>query len=41
MTLEAVGDELFSPIIDGEYYRNLRTVRFSVGPRVRIPKIVG
>jgi len=40
MTMEALGDELFSPIIDGEYYKNLRKLRFSVGPRVRIPKIV-
>jgi len=40
MTMEALGDELFAPIIDGEYYRNLRKVTFSVGPRVRIPKVV-
>ena len=41
MTLEAVGDELMAPIIDGEYYPNVRRIRFSVGPRVRIPKVVG
>ncbi len=41
MTMEAIGDELLSPIIDGEYYRNLRKVSFSVGPRVRIPKVTG
>ena len=40
MTMEAVGDELFAPIIDGEYYRNLRKLTFSVGPSVRIPKVV-
>lgn len=40
MSVEAVGDELFSPIIDGEYYRNLRKVTYSIGPRVRIPKVV-
>ena len=41
MTLEAVGDELLGPVIDGEYYQNVRRIRFGVGPRVRIPKVVG
>lgn len=40
MTVEATGDELLAPIIDGERYRNLRKVTFTVGPRVRIPKVV-
>jgi len=40
MTIEAIGDELLAPVIDGEYYRNLREVSFRVGPRVRIPKVV-
>lgn len=40
MAIEAIGDELLAPIIDGEYYRNLRKVTFGVGPRVRIPKLV-
>jgi diacylglycerol kinase family enzyme len=40
LTLEAVGDELLAPVIDGEYYRNLRKVSFKLGPRVRIPKVV-
>ena len=40
MTLEAVGDELLAPIIDGEYYRNVKKLTFRVGPRVRIPKVV-
>lgn len=39
MTIEAVGDELLSPIIDGEWYENLEKVTFRVGPRVRIPKV--
>jgi diacylglycerol kinase family enzyme len=39
--MEAIGDELLEPVIDGEYYRNLRRVSFRVGPRVRIPKVVG
>ena len=40
MTLEATGDELMAPIIDGEYYRNVKRISFHVGPRVRIPKVV-
>jgi hypothetical protein len=40
MCMEAVGKELLEPVIDGEYYRNLRKVTFKVGPRVRIPKII-
>jgi hypothetical protein len=41
MTLQAVGDELLAPVIDGEYYQNVRSIRFRLGPRVRIPKVVG
>ncbi len=40
MTMEAIGDELLTPIIDGEQYSNLRKLTFEVGPRVRIPKVV-
>lgn len=40
MTLEATSDELMAPIIDGEYYRNVKRITFRVGPRVRIPKVV-
>jgi hypothetical protein len=41
MTLEAVdGRELLAPIIDGEFYRNVKKISFRVGPRVRIPKVV-
>lgn len=40
MSMEAVSGELLEPVIDGEYYRNLRKVSFRVGPRVRIPKVV-
>jgi len=40
MILEATGDELLAPIIDGEYYRNVKKLVFHVGPRVRIPKVV-
>lgn len=41
LTMEATADELLEPVIDGEYYRNLRRVSFKIGPRVRIPKVVG
>lgn len=41
MTVEATGDELLAPIVDGEYYRNVRKLTFRTGPRVRIPKVVG
>lgn len=40
LTMEAVGDELFAPIIDGEPYDNLRKITFKVGPRIRVPKLV-
>ena len=40
MLIEATGDELMAPIIDGEFYRNVRRLEYHVGPRVRIPKVV-
>ncbi|HEY4057106.1 MAG TPA: diacylglycerol kinase family protein [Kofleriaceae bacterium] len=41
MKIEAVGPELMAPIIDGEFYRNVKSIEFHVGPRVRIPKVIG
>jgi hypothetical protein len=41
LRLAATSDELLAPIIDGEYYTNLRSMSFRTGPRVRIPKVVG
>jgi diacylglycerol kinase family enzyme len=41
LVVQAVGDELLAPVVDGEYYCNLREIRFRVGPRVRIPKVTG
>jgi hypothetical protein len=32
--------ELMAPIIDGEYYRNVKSLTFRVGPRVRIPRVI-
>ncbi len=40
LTMEAVGEELLAPVIDGELYPDVRHMTFSVGPRVRIPKVV-
>ncbi|HEU4732527.1 MAG TPA: hypothetical protein VFT22_31750 [Kofleriaceae bacterium] len=40
MLLEATGDELLAPIIDGEFYRNVKRIAFHIGPRVRIPKVI-
>ncbi len=40
MKVVAEGGELLEPIIDGEYYRNVKELSFRVGPRVRIPKVV-
>ncbi len=41
MTVETINDELLAPVIDGECYHDLRSLSFRVGPRVRIPKVVG
>ena len=40
MKIEATGAELLAPIIDGEFYRNVKSLEYHVGPRVRIPKVV-
>jgi len=40
MTMEATGDDLLAPIIDGEFYRNVQKLTFRIGPRVRIPKVI-
>ncbi|HET7499557.1 MAG TPA: diacylglycerol kinase family protein, partial [Kofleriaceae bacterium] len=40
MLIEATGDELLAPIIDGEFYRNVKKLAFHIGPRVRIPKVI-
>jgi diacylglycerol kinase family enzyme len=39
MVVEALGDESLEPIIDGEYYRDLRSIKFELGPRLRIPRV--
>jgi diacylglycerol kinase family enzyme len=40
MSIEATGDELLAPIIDGEFYRDVTKLSFHIGPRVRIPKVI-
>lgn len=40
MKLKAVGGELLDPIIDGEYYHDVSELSYTLGPRVRIPKLV-
>ena len=40
MKMAATGTQLLAPIIDGEYYRDVRSMTFRLGPRVRIPKVV-
>lgn len=40
MILEATGPDLMAPIIDGEFYRNVKRMEFRIGPRVRIPKVI-
>lgn len=39
LVVEALGDELLAPVVDGEYYDNVKKVTFSVGPKVRIPRV--
>lgn len=40
MLMEAAGGDLLAPIIDGEFYRDVKRIAFHVGPRVRIPKVI-
>lgn len=40
LEVKATGEELLAPVIDGEYYENISSIRFEPGPRVRIPKVV-
>jgi len=40
MTVEATGAELLAPVIDGEYYHDVRRVTFRVGPRVQLARVV-
>lgn len=39
--VEALGDELLNPNMDGEQFRGLRRLKITSGPRVRIPRVGG
>ncbi|GMV18018.1 MAG: retinol dehydrogenase [Polyangiaceae bacterium] len=39
MTIEAIGDESLSPIIDGEAFQGLRELSVRLGPRIRVPRV--
>jgi hypothetical protein len=41
VTVEARGDRLLDPLIDGEQYRGFRRIRYRIGDRVRLPRIAG
>lgn len=41
VVMEATSEELLAPVIDGEFYSNIKSMTFSLGPRLRIPKLVG
>jgi hypothetical protein len=40
LLMEATSDDLLAPVIDGEFYRNVKRLAFHIGPRVRIPKVI-
>jgi Diacylglycerol kinase catalytic domain len=40
LLMEAAGDDLLAPVIDGEFYRDVKRLAFHIGPRVRIPKVI-
>jgi len=39
MEIEATGDELLRPVVDGEIYQNVRRLRLSSGPRIRVARV--
>ncbi len=39
MSIEALGDELLSPIIDGEPYRNITRMTIRRGPRIKVARV--
>jgi diacylglycerol kinase family enzyme len=39
VTVEASGERLLDPLIDGEQYRGFRRIRYRIGDRVRVPRI--
>jgi hypothetical protein len=41
MRIEAIGDELLAPIIDGEAFDGLRDLTVRLGPRIVVPRVRG
>lgn len=41
MEIEALGDELLSPVVDGERFQGLRRLAVSAGPEIRIARVRG
>ena len=41
MQVEACGDEPLNPIIDGEQFRDLKSLDVSVGPKIRVAVVDG
>jgi hypothetical protein len=39
MVIEATGDELLRPVVDGEVYDGVRRLRVSSGPRIRVARV--
>ncbi len=39
MEIEATGDELLRPVVDGEMYEGIRKLRLSSGPKIRVARV--
>lgn len=39
MEIEATGDELLRPVVDGEIYEGIRKLRLAPGPRIRVARV--
>jgi diacylglycerol kinase family enzyme len=41
VVVEARGDRLLDPLIDGEQYRGFRRICYRIGERIRVPRVTG
>lgn len=39
MEIEATGDEPLRPVVDGEMYEGIRSLRIALGPRIRVARV--
>ena len=39
MEIEATGEESLRPVVDGEMYEGIRTLRIALGPRIRVARV--